>query len=422
MEDTERTLIILLSMHRSGSSLTTNILQTQGMSLGPWELHPPHPSNPHGHFESVPILELTLAVQTLVYGFRFDMPESPEAIARFLETQGQWDDRVEVPDEYVERGRALIRSLLDSGKVSGFKDPRSVLLWPFWQRVLSAFPTVRVVPLALLRSPHEIAMSLFTRREGECGYWACLDVVAVHLQRLQAILEGWSEPVPRVRFGGLAYFSDLEPAIQHCGMEWDPVKALHVFDGSCVHHVPAVVAHRAQCLYDSLCGAGLVVPDAEKNAAQIEADGRARDQLQWDRIIQAKEAADQTARELSQTQQSLAQVSAQSAQRLEELEWVREEYRSATEALKRTNHEWQLAVEHGQKLAESARDLEERLRITDEHLARSLREGNQVWLAYQELQDRFTKLESHPVIGLALKGRRELRNAISRIKTRLKAG
>src|SRR5262249_51725944 len=84
MEDTERTLVIVLSMHRSGSSLTANILKEQGLSLGPWALYPPHPSNPHGHFEAIPILELTLAVQTLLYGFPNDIPETPEAMAGFL--------------------------------------------------------------------------------------------------------------------------------------------------------------------------------------------------------------------------------------------------------------------------------------------------------------------------------------------------
>ena len=124
----------------------------------------PSRSNPHGYFEAMPILELNRAVQALIHGFTEDLPETEEAVAAFLATEGRWDDWAEqVPEEYVQRGRSLIRTLLDSGKISGFKDPRTVLLWPFWRRVLSAFPDVRVVPVALLRSPHEIAMSLFTR-------------------------------------------------------------------------------------------------------------------------------------------------------------------------------------------------------------------------------------------------------------------
>ena len=246
MEDTQRTLVILLSMHRSGSSLTANAFMEQGLSLGPWALCPANRSNPHGHFEAIPILEVSLAVQTLIHGFWGDLPETEEAVAAFLATEGRWDDWAEqVPEEYVQRGRSLIRTLLDSGKISGFKDPRTVLLWPFWRRVLSAFPGVRVVPVALLRSPHEIAMSLFTRFESGSGYGTCLDVVAVHFQQLQAIIESWNHPVPRVRFGGPHYFSDLERAVRNCGLDWDPIKAVRVFDESCIHHVPAVVSHRA---------------------------------------------------------------------------------------------------------------------------------------------------------------------------------
>jgi hypothetical protein len=253
MDDSQRTLVILLSMHRSGSSLTANVFMEQGLSLGPWELCPAHPTNPHGHFEAIPILEVTLAVQTLIHGFRDDLPETEEAVAAFLATDGRWDDWAEqVPEEYVQRGRYLIRTLLDSGKISGFKDPRTVLLWPFWRRVLSAFPGVRVVPVALLRSPHETAMSLFTRFVSGSDYWTCLDVVAVHFQHLQAIIESWDHPVPRVRFGGPHYFSDLERAVRNCGLDWDPIKAVRVFDESCIHHVPAVISHRAQHLYDSL--------------------------------------------------------------------------------------------------------------------------------------------------------------------------
>src|SRR5215470_3451311 len=86
MEGTQRTLVILLSMHRSGSSLTANAFMEQGLSLGPWALLPAHRGNPHGHFEAIPILEVNLAVQTLIHGFREDLPETEEAVAAFLAT------------------------------------------------------------------------------------------------------------------------------------------------------------------------------------------------------------------------------------------------------------------------------------------------------------------------------------------------
>ena len=117
-------------------------------------------------------------------------------------------------DNAILRGRELVRRLVESGPVSGFKDPHTVLLWPFWQRVLEGFPGLRVVPLSVMRSPHKIAMSLFMRGHGNCGYrglWEygeALDVIAVHFKRMKAILDEWpgqatgrrtSSPAPTCR-------------------------------------------------------------------------------------------------------------------------------------------------------------------------------------------------------------------------------
>jgi len=272
-----------------------------------------------------------------------------------------------------------------------------------------------VVPVALLRSPHEIAMSLFTLRGGECGYWMCLDVVAVHLRRLHAIVEDWSEPVRRIRFGGFDYFDDLEQALRVCGLEWSPVTALRIFDGTCVHHVPAVVNHRAQQVYDALCGAGLRGSETEQNATQLEADGRARDDLQSGRLRHAKEVGGHLTRALQQTQERLNQAAEQSLLTIGQLEQVREELRRESQALQQAKDELLLAKG-------DLRLAEDQLRLREEQLDQSRREGHQGWLAYEDLRKRLERIETHPVLGAALKGRRELRQLIHRMKARLKAG
>ena len=88
-----------------------------------------------------------------------------------------------IPEELLEEGRQLVAGMVGSGRISGLKDPRTVLTWPFWDQVLRGFPSLRVVALPLLRSPHEIAMSLCTRSDGLLGYWAALDLIAVHFER-----------------------------------------------------------------------------------------------------------------------------------------------------------------------------------------------------------------------------------------------
>jgi hypothetical protein len=384
MEVAPRTLVIFLTMHRSGSSLTAGTLGKLGMSLGPFQLLGESPHNAHGHFEAVPFLELNREIQKRVYGFIDDLPESTEHLRKFVDSDGAVD-WPEIPEECLSRGRALIEALIDSGEVSGFKDPRTVLLWPFWQRVLSAFPEVRVVPVALLRSPHEIAMSLFARREGECGYWTCLDVVAVHLRRLQLALREWSEPVPRVRFGGPQYFDDLAQAACACGLEWDAMKALRTFDGTCVHQVPAAVNHRAQQLYDELCGAGSCSPHASRNATQLEADGRARDELQLSRLRLARDAAENLTSELRQ---------------------AREHYNEAAE---------RSAEQSRQALAQFDQAQAELRRVTAEYeaeLSRCRQMVQELQFVCAEQREFIERLERHPIIGRALRGRRRLKTAI----------
>ena len=149
-----QTLVILLSMHRSGSSLTASVLQRLGMSLGPFELMGATPSNPHGHFEVMPICELNRKVQGLFHGFADDMPTTEDNLRTFLKTQGCRDQIEAIPEEFVSEGRDLVAALLESGTVSGFKDPRTILTWPFWQRVLAAFPEVRqLCPLRCCARP-----------------------------------------------------------------------------------------------------------------------------------------------------------------------------------------------------------------------------------------------------------------------------
>jgi hypothetical protein len=102
MTQTDRTLVIMLSMHRSGSSLAASVFHAHGMSLGPFELLGAAPSNRHGHFEAVPFLELGRTVQKLTYGFSEAVPDSRETVSSFINSRGAWNDVGGGPDELVE--------------------------------------------------------------------------------------------------------------------------------------------------------------------------------------------------------------------------------------------------------------------------------------------------------------------------------
>jgi hypothetical protein len=156
-----------------------------------------------------------------------------------------------------------------------------------------------------------------------------------------------------------------------------------------------VVSHRAQHLYDSLSGAAPAAPDAEKNADQLEADGRARDRLQIDRLRQSRACAREAAEALRRTQVRLDQQ---------------------TESLTLLERQLRLTEE---RLNQSVREANQ---VWEARLNQSIHEANQVWVAYQELRAHVDRLKAHPVIGLALKGRREMRSLVSRFKARRDAG
>ncbi|MDR3622080.1 MAG: hypothetical protein P4L85_22210 [Paludisphaera borealis] len=274
MDESKRKLVVLFCMHRSGSSLTANVLQKLGMSLGPFELLGAAPSNPYGHFEPVPFLELNRKIQTWAFGFQEEGTEDPELLARFVDSQGEWPSDRSIPDEWFAEAESLVSSLAASGPISGFKDPRTVLLWPFWRRVFESTAGVEVVPVLLVRSPHEIAMSLCTRSGGIMPYWRALDLVGVHLARMKAVAEEFGGAAAIVRFGDTHFQTDLRRLVEACGLAWDDATVDAAFDRSCVHHQPAIVSHAAQESLGRISGDAWEGLDPTINAARLAKDAR----------------------------------------------------------------------------------------------------------------------------------------------------
>ncbi len=432
MNRSGRTLVVLLSMHRSGSSFTTNVLHEMGMSLGPFELLGAQPHNVHGHFEAMPILQLSREVQVKLYGFPDELPETPETMPRFIESRGEWDETIEVPEELIGRARSLLGTLIDSGEVSGFKDPRTVLLWPFWHRVLTAFPEVHVVPIALLRSPHEIAMSLFTRRGGVAGYRTSLDLVAVHFLRLRAILEAWPVAIPRLCFGGDRYLADLARAVASCGLAWDPSRVERIFDSSCVHHVPAVVVHEAQDLFDSLRGAEARPFDESENQVRLQADAMAREDLLQRQFDLSRNQTSYLNRELNLLSSQKLEVERFLQESRDELGRKEETLQATRLDLGRTEETLQatrLDLGRTEETLQATRldlgrteDLLHRSgrEVSDSHVehARTHDELAQALARCAKLQARIDRFEGHQVIGSALRARRVLRKALQSFQTR----
>jgi hypothetical protein len=398
MGERERTLVVLLSTHRCGSSLTAHILARLGMSLGPFELNPAAPSNPYGHFEAIPFLNLNRQIQNRAYGFSEDLPESREILARFVETKGAWDEGMDIPGELLAEGRSLIRALLDSGRISGFKDPRTVLTWPFWKRVLADFPDVRVIPLGLVRSPHEIAMSVVTRQEGWCGYWTTLDVIAVSLRRLKLILDSSDDCPPTICFGSETYLKTVEMAVLHCGLIWSSATVLNLFDPSSVHQRQAAVVHEAHEFFEALCDGETGHRDRDSDHAQHERDARFIEELQLERwrshqleIAEVREEARRMSLRLSEVEHQYRELEHRHREVEPRLTWTENRVAEAERARN--------------ELSSQLIDAERRLNWVQEREIVA-------WHRNEQLRNRLERFESHPLLGPMLRGRRRIRRMI----------
>jgi len=168
--------VLVLGMHRSGTSALAHVLGLMGIYLGEAdELLSPHPiDNPTGYWE------------------RADVNAMHD---RFLEALGcRWDriagfEGCELESEPARILAAQLRSLiqrLDDGKHPWLiKDPRLCLLLPQWQALLPGAAKVVVV-----RDPREIAASIQSGPRGTLTSGYVIALWEKYLRRLLVDLEG----------------------------------------------------------------------------------------------------------------------------------------------------------------------------------------------------------------------------------------
>ncbi len=139
--------IIVLGMHRSGTSAVIRLLNMMGAYLGPPEtVKGANRENPKGFWENEQIVEIdkkVLGAQGCLWN----------RLATF--------DSAKLHEEKLATARRRARDVivrLDACRPWAVKDPRMCLLMPFWRPMLE-------VPVCVLvhRNPMEVAMSLATR-------------------------------------------------------------------------------------------------------------------------------------------------------------------------------------------------------------------------------------------------------------------
>jgi len=149
--DSAKKLIMVLGMHRCGTSALTRGLQALGVSLGD-NLMPPHPDvNARGYWEDLDVYALNIDVLKHIGRRWFDLSPVGEPQLCSLRHNG-----------FVDKAVELLRSKLADREIFGFKDPRTSRLMPFWREVVRDLGCEAACVIAL-RHPLSAAESLSRR-------------------------------------------------------------------------------------------------------------------------------------------------------------------------------------------------------------------------------------------------------------------
>ena len=193
-------IIVVLGMHRAGTSVTTNLLNAFGVPLSD-DLMAPTEQNARGYFESTEISRIHDEIFEAM-GMRWTTSNlvTPFAknwwhAARIQQLKGQLADIVQ-------------REINRHNGLWGFKDPRTVRLLPLW---LELIEELGLDPRFLLvtRNPSDVAKSLFSRDQIDPFYAEIMwlehnaDAVLSLRGKIDAIVEysRWmSDPVEQAEY------------------------------------------------------------------------------------------------------------------------------------------------------------------------------------------------------------------------------
>ncbi|MBF6571010.1 MAG: glycosyl transferase family 1 [Candidatus Binataceae bacterium] len=161
--------VLVLGMHRSGTSAIARGLLALGVYLGN-DFLSPQPDNPTGYWEDRKILEINERLLA-VFGLRWEDVS--------LIDDARWHEP-EIKALHPEAADYL-RSTLMTRALWGFKDPRTIRLLPFWHSVLRELE-IEERYVVMIRNPRSVAASL-AQRQG-------MEAVTSHLLWLVHMVPG----------------------------------------------------------------------------------------------------------------------------------------------------------------------------------------------------------------------------------------
>jgi glycosyltransferase involved in cell wall biosynthesis len=178
-----RQAIVVLGMHRSGTSVLTRILAELGAATPKSLLgeNSGGPDNPSGYFEGRELIELSNRLLGLAGNHWYDDAPMPEGFESWRSTR-----------RLQRRAFRLFQQDFSKNGVFVLKDPRFCRLVPFWMNALENFDADTHWVL-ILRHPTEVARSLEARDKHEHLRWAAVTAPAqAYLLWLRYTLEAES--------------------------------------------------------------------------------------------------------------------------------------------------------------------------------------------------------------------------------------
>ncbi len=157
MDDKKKAIVVVLGMHRSGTSAITRGLQVMGVRLGDRLMPSFEGNNAKGFWEDIDLNALNIEMlNALGSDWHHLTPIDPIDI-EILRKKG-----------YFLRAAVLLRQKISSAPVFGFKDPRVAKLLPFWKEVF-IHCQFDVSYVLTVRHPLSVVNSLAKRDNIEAG-------------------------------------------------------------------------------------------------------------------------------------------------------------------------------------------------------------------------------------------------------------
>ena len=146
-------LVVVLGMHRSGTSAITRALEVMHVDLGDRLMPPNEQINARGFWEDLDIYDLNVEMLHALDTEWYQASLITEADVQTLCTQG-----------FLLKAVELLRRKMARAEMFGFKDPRLGRMLPFWQEVFR-HDSLDVRYILALRNPMSVAASL-RKRDG----------------------------------------------------------------------------------------------------------------------------------------------------------------------------------------------------------------------------------------------------------------